>query len=69
LLGVDVHTASWRKQLFRAIPGDALHPHQHDTAEYRRLLQDRGWTLLDERTHKPGRIFDYVLLLARFEGV
>lgn len=65
LLGVDVHTAGWRKSLFRAIPGDALHPHQHDTAEYRRMLQDRGWTLQAERTHKPGRIFDYVLLLAR----
>ena len=65
LLGIDAHTATWRKHLFRAIPGDALHPHQHDAAEYTTMLTARGASILRTDTHKPGRIFDYVLVLAR----
>jgi SAM-dependent methyltransferase len=65
LLGVDAHTAGWRKRLFRLLPGDALHPHQHDADEYVRLLEARGWTVAARAVHRPGRWFDYVLLGAR----
>jgi len=65
LLGVDAHRSTLLRGLFRALPGDALHPHQHNTAEYRVFLQARGWHVQDERCLKPGRVFDYVLFRAR----
>ena len=64
LMGVDAHRHGVLKRLFRLLPGDALHPHQHDAAEYRAMLQSRGWVISDERVQKPGGIFDYVLFRA-----
>jgi 2-polyprenyl-6-hydroxyphenyl methylase/3-demethylubiquinone-9 3-methyltransferase len=68
LLGVDVHRSLALRNLFRAIPGDALHPHQHTAAEYRGFLEARGWRVDDQRCLKPGKIFDYVLFRARLAG-
>ncbi len=65
LLGIDAHKSGLLKALFRAVPGDALHPHQHSAAEYRAMLESRGWLIEDERVYQPGRIFDYVLFRAR----
>lgn len=65
LLGVDVHR--WRpfRWLFRRLPGDVLHPHQHRAADYQRALERRGWRI--RRTHiwKSGLIFSYWLLVAQ----
>ncbi|MBI1192226.1 MAG: methyltransferase domain-containing protein [Bacteroidetes bacterium] len=68
LLGVDAHRSPLLRALFRALPGDALHPHQHSAMEYRRFLEARGWQIEDQRCLKPGRIFDYVLFRARRQG-
>ncbi len=64
LLGVDVHRSEFLKTIFRVLPGDALHPHQHNAAEYRTMLETRGWKIMDYRIEKPGRIFDYAVFRA-----
>jgi 2-polyprenyl-6-hydroxyphenyl methylase/3-demethylubiquinone-9 3-methyltransferase len=62
LLGVDVHRFAALKSLFRAIPGDILHPHQHDREDYRKALNARNWAVEYEHTWKKGGIFDYCLI-------
>ncbi len=66
LLGVDVHRYQALKQLFRQLPGDLLHPHQHDRDDYRQALADEGWIIEGEHSWKKGRIFDYWLLKATY---
>ena len=66
ILGVDVHRYRWLKQLFRLLPGDLLHPHQHDrgptiAGHYGKPGAGR---INREHTWKKGRIFDYWLLTA-----
>ncbi|RME97366.1 MAG: class I SAM-dependent methyltransferase [Bacteroidetes bacterium] len=64
LLGVDVHNKAWLKAVFRSLPGDVLHPHQHQRNDYRKALEDLGWHI--ERTHtwSKGIVFDYWLVKA-----
>lgn len=64
LLGIDVHRHAGLKYIFRRLPGDLLHPQQHDRDDYRAALQQRGWTIEREITAKPGHIFDYWLVRA-----
>jgi 2-polyprenyl-6-hydroxyphenyl methylase/3-demethylubiquinone-9 3-methyltransferase len=65
VLGVDVHRYSFLKKIFRTLPGDVLHPHQHDREDYRQALQHRGWQIEKEHTWKEGFIFDYWLVVCR----
>jgi 2-polyprenyl-6-hydroxyphenyl methylase/3-demethylubiquinone-9 3-methyltransferase len=60
LLTSDVHRCGALQQLFRTLPGDALHPQQHQAADYRAALAQRGWRVERERVLKTGKIFDYV---------
>lgn len=60
VLTSDVHRFSLLRSVFRALPGDALHPHQHSAAEYRNDLTRLGWTIDREVLLKPGKIFDYL---------
>lgn len=64
ILTVDVHNYQPLKRLFRAIPGDILHPHQHDLADYTDMLV--GQKLVIEKSHplKSNFIFDYYLIKA-----
>lgn len=64
ILSVDVHHYSWLKPLFRAIPGDLLHPHQHDLKDYQNLLMERGFSIEKSTLLKSGGIFDYYLIKA-----
>ncbi|MCB0637827.1 MAG: methyltransferase domain-containing protein [Lewinella sp.] len=64
LLGVDVHRWSWCKVLFRWLPGDMLHPHQHDARDYQQALLARGWQIERMHTWKKGLIFSYWLVTA-----
>ena len=59
LLSSDVHRHAWLLPLFRALPGDALHPQQHGATDYRRALQDRGWRIDRERVLRRETIFHY----------
>lgn len=63
LLGIDVHNNKGLKFVFQSIPGDVLHPHQHDRDDYRQALLQRGWIIKREHTWKKGVIFDYWLLV------
>lgn len=63
-LSVDAHRFSWLKRVFRLLPADILHPHQHDLEEYRAMLAGRGFRISKEMRIKKGRIFDYYLLVA-----
>jgi 2-polyprenyl-6-hydroxyphenyl methylase/3-demethylubiquinone-9 3-methyltransferase len=60
LLTSDVHRSGLLCRVFRALPGDALHPQQHRAAAYRRALQQRGWLIESETRLRRGRIFDYL---------
>lgn len=65
VLSIDAHKYAALKWLFRAIPGDALHPHQYDLAEYRAMLTSRGCSIRQEWVARTGKIFDYIFLLAK----
>lgn len=63
IMAVDVHRYSVLKTIFRAIPGDVLHPHQHSLADYTQIVE-RGKGQVVKTIHlKEGKIFDYVVML------
>ena len=64
LLGVDVHRYGLLKTLFRILPGDILHPQQHDLQDYRAMLEARGLQVERCVRLKKGRIFHYQVLVA-----
>lgn len=64
LLSVDVHNHKVLKRIFRLIPGDILHPHQHDLADYQDMLRERGLHIEKTTPLKRGNIFDYYLIKA-----
>ncbi|MEM9835884.1 MAG: class I SAM-dependent methyltransferase [Bacteroidota bacterium] len=59
ILASDVHRHPWLLPIFRALPGDALHPHQHRAEDYRKALIERGWTIVNEQLLRRELIFDY----------
>ena len=61
LLSTDAHRHGWLKPLFRAVPADVLHPHQHDRADYRAMLEQRGLVIETEVVMKREAIFEYVV--------
>jgi len=65
VLSVDVHNSSFLKRVFRLFPGDILHPHQHDLAEYEAMLSERGFYLERKIQIKKEWIFGYWVLVAR----
>lgn len=65
LVSVDVHRHRFLKYLFRLLPGDLLHPHQHGRVDYREMIEKRGCQILNTRLLKPGLIFDYYLFVAQ----
>lgn len=64
ILAVDVHRHDFLKTIFRSIPGDILHPHQHSLDDYIQLLKQRDGQILKTVCLKPGRIFDYFAIIA-----
>lgn len=69
IMTVDAHRSSFLKQLFRFIPGDALHPHQYDMQGYISLLSNAGLEVVKTARIKDGRIFTHELLEARLKTV
>jgi 2-polyprenyl-6-hydroxyphenyl methylase/3-demethylubiquinone-9 3-methyltransferase len=65
VLAVDVHRRPWLRYLFRLLPFDILHPHQHHTGDYQKELNQRGLSIKQMITLRPGFIFNYVLVVAR----
>lgn len=64
VLAVDMHKQAFLKTIFRLIPGDILHPHQHSLDDYLQLLKQRDCQILQTICLKPGRIFDYFAIIA-----
>lgn len=60
ILTSDVHHRRWLRPIFRALPGDLLHPQQHSAAEYRQALAARGWTIEKEVVLREETVFHYV---------
>ncbi len=62
---IDAHNFGALKHIFRALPGDVLHPHQYDLKEYKAMLEERGCKVYGERLLKKESIFNHYLLLAQ----
>ncbi|MEL7247625.1 MAG: class I SAM-dependent methyltransferase [Bacteroidota bacterium] len=69
ILGIDVHNHSWLKYVFRWLPGDALHPQQHDRNDYLKAMQQRGWKVKKEQILKKGLIFDFWTVVLQLDTV
>ena len=63
IFSIDSHNFSFFKFLFRLIPGDILHPHQYDLAEYQTFFEKRGLKILRSELLKKEFVFSHYLLL------
>lgn len=66
-LSIDAHNHGFLKHLFRAVPGDALHPHQYDLQEYEAMMVAAGFTMQRTELYKKHPIFNYYILLGKKE--
>ena len=65
ILSIDTHKYTALKRIFRLLPGDILHPHQHDLKEYETMLCERAFDIEKRILIKSGRLFDYHVILAK----
>ncbi len=59
ILTTDVHRTNLLKKLFQLIPGDILHPHQYNLADYEKKLKENNFAVDKLIRIKSGTIFDY----------
>ncbi len=64
IVSIDAHNFPFLKHIFQALPGDILHPHQYDLAEYKAMLTERGCTIDNVILKKHEFIFNYYVLVA-----
>lgn len=64
IVSIDAHNFQLLKHIFQALPGDILHPHQYDLAEYKAMLTERGCTIDNVILKKHEFIFNYYVLVA-----
>ncbi|MBL7802712.1 MAG: methyltransferase domain-containing protein [Saprospiraceae bacterium] len=62
---LDTHRYKWASRVFRAFPGDILHPHQYTASEYATLFEGAGFEIEQQCRLKKGTIFDYTLFTMR----
>lgn len=60
LITTDLHRNSLVKGIFKAIPGDMLHPQQHEFKDYEELMTNAGLKITATTILKRESIFDYV---------
>lgn len=63
VLSVDAHNYLFFKRLFQWLPGDILHPHQFDLADYKRQLAANGFQIQQEMRMKKEFFFSYHVLV------
>lgn len=63
-LSIDTHNFNMLKWIFRILPFDILHPHQHNLAEYETMLTKQGFILEKSLCLKKRFIFNYHLIIA-----
>jgi len=64
VLSIDAHNFSFFKHLFRLIPGDILHPHQYDLAEYKIFLEKQGFEIVKTELLKQEFLFGHWVVVA-----
>lgn len=65
VVSIDAHRSNLLKSIFKALPGDVLHPHQYNLQEYEQFLTDRGFKIVQTLLKTPGNIFDYYVQVAQ----
>ncbi len=65
---IDAHNYSLCKRVFRALPGDVLHPCQYDLAEYLQMLSSRGVEIIQILALKREFFFTHYLLCGKKIG-
>lgn len=63
VVSIDAHNHTFFKHLFRLLPGDILHPHQYDLAEYVAQGEAHGGQLLQTLHKGEAFFFDYYVLV------
>ncbi|TAK35133.1 MAG: class I SAM-dependent methyltransferase [Saprospiraceae bacterium] len=64
-ISVDAHRCSFLKNIFRRIPWDILHPHQHALTDYQCMLTHQGFTIERVELLRSAWIFNYYLIIAK----
>jgi SAM-dependent methyltransferase len=64
VMSIDAHNFAFFKQLFRIVPGDALHPHQYDLDEYISFLSKRKFHVSQRILIRKNFFFDHYVLVA-----
>ncbi|MDX1940116.1 MAG: class I SAM-dependent methyltransferase [Saprospiraceae bacterium] len=67
IMSIDVHKNNFLKRIFRLIPGDILHPHQHSLTDYLQMLEHRGCKIEKTICLKTGQIFNYVAIVVTIQ--
>ncbi len=65
VLSIDAHNFSFFKYLFRLIPGDILHPHQYNLAEYQTFLEKQGFKIVKTELLKQEFLFTHWVVVAK----
>lgn len=68
VISIDAHNSNFLKRIFKALPGDALHPHQYNLNEYEKFLTSRGFTIRQTLLKEKGNIFNYYVQVAQKIG-
>ncbi len=61
VVSIDAHRNTFLHKLFKLLPGDVLHPHQYNLAEYETFLSSNQIKLFPPILLKKEFIFDYYL--------
>lgn len=64
VVSIDAHNHQIFKYIFRALPGDILHPCQYDLEEYTAFLKQQNLSVLQTEKLKPAFLFDYYVQVA-----
>jgi SAM-dependent methyltransferase len=65
IVSIDAHRFAFFKILFRLVPGDILHPHQYDLAEYKKLLAGDNWQIIACQKLKQEFFFEHYLMIGK----
>lgn len=61
---IDVHNYKGFQLLFKAIPGDILHPHQYTLQQYKTMLTSRNLNITHTALVKRGLLFNHYVIVA-----
>jgi len=64
VITIDAHNNGLMKAIFRIGPGDVLHPHQYDLAEYTEFVKSAGFRIKAAIRLKKEAIFSHYMLVA-----